>query len=70
MEVTRISPLTGKPNTINIPITEDEYKAALAKYRRGGLIQDVFPTLTKDQREFVKTGLTAEDWKVLYPPET
>jgi hypothetical protein len=31
------------------------------------LIQDIFPGLTADQREFIKTGYTAEDWARMFP---
>jgi len=29
---------------------------------QGELIQDVFPHLTPDEREFIQTGITPEDW--------
>lgn len=70
MRVTRVSPRTGKPNSMEIPLNEVEYNEALAKYRKGALIQQAFPTLSADQREFVKTGYTPEDWKAIFPEET
>jgi hypothetical protein len=27
------------------------------------LIQDIFPNLTQDEREFIMTGYTPQDWK-------
>jgi len=33
------------------------------------LIQNAMPQLTPDQREFLMTGYTAEDWAILFPPE-
>jgi len=36
----------------------------ITQYAMGNtLIQDVFPDLTSDEREFIKTGITAEDWE-------
>jgi hypothetical protein len=34
----------------------------MIRWDRGELIQDVFPNLTADEREFIKTGITPEDW--------
>lgn len=35
----------------------DEY------YLRGKLLQDAFPHLSPADREFIKTGITDEEWK-------
>ena len=59
MELTRQSRLTGRINTMELPVTMEQ----LAAYARGGiLIQDAFPNLTPDQREFIMTGITADEW--------
>ena len=59
MKITRISPVTGKENTLDLPITE----AQIELWQGGGeYIQDVFPDLSPDQREFLLTGMTPEDW--------
>lgn len=34
----------------------------LQAYKRGSMIQDCFPYLSADEREFIKTGATAEEW--------
>ena len=31
------------------------------------MVQDAFPTLSVDEREFLKTGLTSEEWNELFP---
>lgn len=28
------------------------------------MIQDIFPNLSKEEREFIKTGITEEEWKI------
>jgi hypothetical protein len=33
------------------------------------LIQDAFPTLTADEREFILTGITSEEWDEIFPEE-
>ena len=68
MLITRISPLTGKTLTLDLDITEDQIR----EYETPGrvrLIQEIFPSLTADQREFVLTGYTNEDWEQMFPPE-
>lgn len=66
MQITKRSPLTGKDNTLDLPITE----AQLNSWKRGeGLIQNIMPDLTPDQREFLISGSTPEDWATLFPPE-
>ena len=65
MEVTRRSPVTGKINTMELDITDEQ----LFNYYTGALVQEAFPSLTADQREFFKTGTTAEDWDQMFGTE-
>jgi hypothetical protein len=58
MIVSRRSPLTGKVNEMDIPVTEEQ----LAAWKGGAMIQDAMPNLSADQREFILTGYTAADW--------
>lgn len=54
------SPFTQQENTMEIDITPTQ----LAEWRGGsGLIQDEFPNLSAEQREFLISGITPEDWK-------
>jgi len=41
-----------------LPITSTQ----LDRWTNGDLIQNVFPDLSADQREFLKTGITPEEW--------
>jgi hypothetical protein len=63
--VTRVSPLTGKVNTLNLDITMEEMMA----WKAGKLIQDAFPRLSASEREFIKTGLTNDDWESMFREE-
>lgn len=59
MKITRKSILSGTERTLEIPVTEEQ----LAKYESGMVLAQVaFPDLTPDQREFIMTGVTPEDW--------
>jgi hypothetical protein len=59
MKITRTNPFNGEVNTLDIPVTEEQVQA----YMNGALIQNAFPNLSADDREFIKTGITAESWE-------
>jgi hypothetical protein len=66
MQVERTSLITGNVSTMDIDVTQE----ALVLYASGTvLIQDVFPTLSLDEREFIKTGITPEEWDAAFPDE-
>ena len=60
------SMLTGKVNEMDIPITHEEYQEFLDS---GEVIQKKFPSLTADQREFLLTGSTPEEWDIAFPED-
>lgn len=60
--LTRRSPFSGNLNTMSFPMTEEAFDIAYEKWQNGMLIQDAFPNLNADQREFIMTGITAEEW--------
>jgi hypothetical protein len=61
--VTRTSPFTGKVHTKVLAVTQEQ----LDRYERGNiLLQDAFPFLSADDREFIKTGITAEEWEATF----
>lgn len=59
MKITRISPYSGKENTKEIDVTEEQ----LANWRNGMLIQKAMPNVSIDDREFIINGMTKEDWE-------
>lgn len=58
VKVTRKSPFSGKTNTINIDVTQ----AQLDAYEGGAFVQNAFPHLTADEREFIMTGITPDEF--------
>lgn len=62
MLVTRTSPFSGKANTMDIPVTKQQ----IERWRAGVLIQNAMPDLTPDQREFIMTGITPEEWNATF----
>ena len=59
MFITRVSPFSGKKHTMILPITEEQYK----RWEVGEMIQNAMPNLSPDEREFVMTGITPQEWK-------
>jgi len=59
MLLERTSMISNKTTTMELPITDGQ----LNRWEQGELIQNVFPDLTPDQREFIMTGITAEEWR-------
>ena len=66
MKITKTSPFSGKSKTIEIPMGEKEYQIAVDKWHKGAMIQEAFPMLTAGQREFIKTGITEEEWEKIF----
>jgi hypothetical protein len=54
---------SGIERTIELPITREEYNQGMHKWKSGAYVQDAFPTLNADQREFIKSGVTKEEWE-------
>lgn len=58
MEITRTSMFTGKIHTLDLPVTQ----AQIDLWEGGLYAQDAFPHLSPDEREFIMTGVTAQEW--------
>lgn len=63
MKLTMLSPFSGQKNTLDLPISEQEFDKAYRFWKEGAYIQDAFPNLSADHREFIKTGITPTEWK-------
>ena len=62
IKITRTSSLTGKERTREMNLTPEQ----LTAWEQGELIQNVAPHLTDAEREFVMTGITAEEWTAVF----
>ena len=67
IKVTRQSAITRKINTMELPITQEH----LDMYETVGdiLIQDAFPNLNEEQREFILSGITPQEWNDTFGEE-
>ena len=59
MLITRTSDLTGITRSLEIDITQEQLDAY---YNSDMLLQDAFPGISADEREFIKTGITQKEW--------
>jgi len=62
MKVKRISPFSGITHTMDLDVTTKQIVA----WEKGEMIQNVFPNLTPEEREFIKTGITPDDWSTMF----
>jgi hypothetical protein len=60
------SQLSGKTHSMEIDVSEKQ----IALWREGALIQDVMPNLSPDEREFIMTGITPDEWAAEFGEES
>jgi len=61
MVYTKRSTLTGKLNQMDLDITQEQ----IDTWKSGKLIQNVMPHLSAEEREFLISGTTPSEWKIL-----
>ena len=54
MRITKVSNFSGKSNTMELDVTMKQ----LLRFESGELVQNVFPHLDDNEREFLMTGVT------------
>lgn len=52
--------VTGKFQRVTVKAQD------LNKYRQGGYVQDCFPYLSKEDREFLISGTSGEGWTLMF----
>ena len=65
MLITKTSILSGKTRTKEINVNQSQ----IDKWVAGMLIQDAMPNISVDEREFIMTGSTPEEWDVYFNEE-
>ena len=61
MLITKTSMLSGNTSSMDIDVSQDQ----IDLWQGGSLIQNVMPNLSVDEREFIMTGVTAEEWETM-----
>jgi len=59
MIITKKSMFIGEWNSMDIPVTQ----AQIDDWESGALIQDAMPDVSLEGREFIKTGVTPDEWE-------
>jgi hypothetical protein len=63
MRIVRTSQVSGITRSVDLDVTEEQ----MALFSLGRVaIQDCFPNLSVNDREFIKTGITADEWENLF----
>lgn len=62
MKITRKNIITGELITKDLPVTLEQLKA----WHDGVIIQKAMPHLSADDREFILTGLSGEQWDEIF----
>jgi hypothetical protein len=66
MLIKRTSITTGITREKDLDVTPEQ----MMKYEtKQGLIQNIFKNLNADDREFIKTGMTPEEWDDIFKDE-
>ena len=65
--IRRKSPFSGEINSMEIPLSEEDWIKRWMRYESGAHIQDAFDVLNPDQREFIMTGITPAEWNETFP---
>lgn len=58
MKIKKQSQITGHFHEMEIDVTPEQIKA----WQNGALIQDAMPNVSAEEREFMMTGITPEEW--------
>jgi len=62
MQVSKRSVASGELNTMVLDFTMPQYM----DWKGGTLAQDAFPQLNADEREFLMTGMTPDEWNEMF----
>jgi hypothetical protein len=62
MKIVRKSPISGRLVARNIPVTPEQ----LAAWQAGALIQEAMPQLSPEDREFILSGISPEEFAATF----
>ena len=62
MKITRTSRLTGKTSVMYLDINKEQ----LFSWVDGELVQNAMPQLSAEEREFLMTGITPDEWDSVF----
>lgn len=65
MLIEKTSNYSGITRILDLDVTADEFNA----WQGGETIQSAMPRLNADEREFIMTGVTPEEWEEMFGAE-
>ncbi len=66
MLVSRTSRISGEVHTLELDITSEQLDRIENRFGSKELIQDIVPHRSIDEREFLMTGITSEEWNKMF----
>jgi len=70
-EFARKSIHSGEMNSVILNLDFIDFAVRFQTWiQREGLIQDLFPSLSSDEREFIQTGITHDEWDEMFGDES
>ena len=66
MLIAKTSLLSSRTHEMEIDVSDKQ----IALWMEGALIQDVMPSLSADEREFLMTGITPDEWDAEFGEES
>ena len=62
MKITKVSTLTGKEYTLDIDVTQEQIDRFEERRETGEYIQNIMSNLSNEDREFILSGITPQEW--------
>ena len=62
MKITKVSTLTGKEHTLDIDVTQEQMDRFEKRRETGEYIQNIMSNLSNEDREFILSGITPQEW--------
>ena len=70
-EFARKSIHSGEMNSVILNVDFIDFTVRFQSWiQRKELIQDLFPSLSSDEREFIQTGITRDEWDEIFDDES
>lgn len=66
MKITKISQLTGNQHTMELNVTPEQIERFENRINTGEYVQTIFSHLSKEEREFILTGITPSEWNEIF----
>ena len=62
--------MKGRWNELYFQCTPEQFAAGMKAYKAGAHIQDAFPFLKAEEREFLISGITPNEWRAIFGKES